>query len=450
VFEEISIVEEFFQFWSFSDPASSWVLVGSILLGATAGVVGCFTFLQKKALIGDVLAHSALPGVTTAFLIFHSREPSVIYAGAVVSCLVAAFFFGLLKRKTKIKQDAIQAIILSVFFAVGVFQLTIIQKAPGAAQAGLENLLFGKAAAITLSDLKVLSLVSVLCLVFIICFFQKLKILVFDPVYYSARGLGQSWVSAGLWLVLVVTIVTGLQLAGVVLVAALVLIPPAAARFWSKSLDSMVPLSALFGASAGALGANISFMMPAMPTGPWMVVVASLVFVFSCLFAPENGFVSRYLGRKRLKRTIREENFLRTVFKLGGELTENLPQIASSDVAGIRGYQPALARSLMDSLGAQGMIEVRGEECNLTSKGLARAVELTRFHRLWELYLTEEISAAADHVHEDAEEVEHVITPEIERGLLESIRKPGLDPHGKPIPGLTDADGDKEERDEPQ
>ncbi len=434
--EEIFILEELFQFWTFSDPASTWVLLGSVLLGATAGVAGCFTFLQKKSLIGDVLAHSALPGVTTAFLLFHSRGPLVIYLGAISSCLFAAFVFGFLQKKTRIKQDAIQAIILSVFFAVGVFQLTMIQKSPIAAQAGLENLLFGKAAAITLADLKVLSLVSILCLAFIFCFFQKLKILVFDPVYYNARGLGQSWLSAGLWLVLVVTIVTGLQLAGVVLVAALVLIPPAAARFWSKSLDRMLPLSALFGAVSGALGANVSFLIPAMPTGPWMVVIASMIFAVSCLFAPGNGFVSRYLGRKKLRRSIREENFLRTVFRLGGEVTEQLPLISSEQVAEIRGYDSSLAKSLMSSLGGQRMLSVEGSSCTLTEKGLERALELTRFHRLWELYLTEEISAAADHVHEDAEEVEHVMDAEIEKGLLESLKQPQLDPHGKPIPEL--------------
>ncbi len=437
-------LQESIEFWTFRDPAASWVLLASVLLGGIAGAVGCITFLQKRSLIGDALAHSALPGVTTGFILFSSRDPLFVYIGAILSCLLAAFCIVSMKAKTKIKDDSALAIVLSVFFAIGVFQLTIIQKNPLAAQAGIENLLFGKAAAMTKDDIKVLAGVSFLVFSFLVIFYQKIKILIFDSAYFQARGLGRMsifGISLGenffqklLWLLIVVTIITGLQLAGVVLVAAMVLTPAAASRFWSNSLLRMFYVSALFGSISGALGAYISYLSPAMPTGPWMVVVASFIFFISAVFAPRHGYLSRILGRIRLKTQTREENILRTLFKIGEEEPEECPSIAWSQVARIRDLQMSRLKKSMSELAKQGFLFLDGEECRLSPTGLARAVQLTRFHRLWELYLTQEIKAPADHVHEDAEEVEHVITSEIESSILESLKDIESDPHGRPIP----------------
>src|SRR5690606_7025568 len=146
--------QAFREFWSFSDPNVVWVVCGSLILGASAGAIGCFAFLRKRALTGDALAHAALPGVTSAFLLFQSRDPLVILGGAIVSCIAGYLVIEYLVNRTKVKEDSAFAIVLSLFFAFGIFQLTYIQKSEFAGQSGLDKLLFGQAAALVGDDVR--------------------------------------------------------------------------------------------------------------------------------------------------------------------------------------------------------------------------------------------------------------------------------------------------------
>ena len=100
------MLERFFEFWKFSDPNVVWVALGSLLLGATAGLIGTFPFLRKRALVGDALAHAALPGVMTAFLLTHSRDPLVLLLGAFLGCALGYVSIEALTLYTKIKEDS--------------------------------------------------------------------------------------------------------------------------------------------------------------------------------------------------------------------------------------------------------------------------------------------------------------------------------------------------------
>jgi len=128
------------------------VLAGTTLLGGTAGVLGSFAVLRRRALVGDLLSHAALPGLCLAFLVF-GRHFAGLVAGALVAGLLAIGLMTLVSRYTRTKEDAALGIILSTFFAAGVVLLSWIQKLPGAgSKAGLESYIFGQAAGMNLRD----------------------------------------------------------------------------------------------------------------------------------------------------------------------------------------------------------------------------------------------------------------------------------------------------------
>jgi manganese/zinc/iron transport system permease protein len=164
------------------------------------------------------------------------------------------------------------------------------------------------------------------------------------------------------------------------------------------------------------------------------VVAASALFAISLLAAPRRGLLGRVLRQARLKRRTTDENALKALFQLG-EIDHDFERTRGvAEIAERRGWRPReLARTLGHLLRA-GFVERTGDRVRLTQAGLERARRVVRLHRLWEVYLTERLHLAADHVHEDAEHIEHILTPELEAELEAILARPAFDPHAKPIP----------------
>ncbi len=422
------------EFWTLKDPNSRWVLSGAVLLGLTAGLIGCFAFLRNRSLTGDVLAHAALPGVTTAYLLLHDKSALVIFIGALISALLAQGATEFLVRQAKVKEDSALAIVLSTFFALGIFQLTLIQASGDGSQAGLDRILFGQAAALMQSDLQALLAIAVTALLVIFVFYHRLKVFCFDPIYAHALGLRLGAYHLLTATLLVVSIVVGLQLVGVVLMAAMLLIPPSCARYWTRRFEKMIWISGAIGAGAGAAGTTISYVAPRMPTGPWMVVVCAGAFAVSLLCGSERGLLPRLIRLERFRRKTLRENILRSLFKRGEEL-ESFTQCV--ELGALLRHQNVSLRALetaKNDLQREGLVQPAGRGICLTTAGLERGREITRAHRLWELYLTETVNIPEDHVHHNADLVEHVITKEMEDRLREELNAPQKDPHGKEIP----------------
>ncbi len=277
-------------FWQFEDINAVWVLVGTVLLGVSASVVGSFAVLKRQALIGDALAHSALPGVMMAFMLFHTQSPIVMLIGAMVSSLMGFMLMSWLPKKTKIKPDAALAITLSLFFALGLMALSYIQGLNVAGKSGLDKILFGQAAAMLPEDLIVLSSVALAVLLVVGVLFQKFRLITFNESYARSLGLAVSFYQTIFACLLVLVVVIGLQIVGVVLMAAVLLVPVSAARFWHPNLAVILWVAAIIGGLSGMVSANISYLAPSAPTGPWMVLVLAGLFLLSFLFAPYQGW----------------------------------------------------------------------------------------------------------------------------------------------------------------
>lgn len=416
-------------------PNLQWVMWGAALLGAVCGLIGSFAFIQRRALAGDAMAHAALPGVTTAFLIFQNRAPIVILGGAFASCIVGYVCLEFLSRRTKLKQDAALAIVLSLFFALGIFQLSLIQKRAIAGQSGLDKLLFGQAASLVPEDIRLLGLMGLLLVIITAMLFRRFELVLFDRNHAAALGVPVRLYDAIIALLLVSAVVVGLQLVGVVLMAAMLMTPAASARYWCTNLRTMVILSALLGAASGVSGALISYAYPHMPTGPWMVVVISLCFTVSLLFAPRRGIIRRLLRSYRVRTRIREENVLRSMYKLEEREGREGQGARVTDIIMSRNIKLKELDQTVHHLRKRNLISSGDDRVlHLTEQGRAEAARITRRHRLWELYLTRHIQIPADHVHADAEEIEHFLTPELEARLAAELGEPTTDPHGRRIP----------------
>lgn len=433
-----------------SDPNARWVLGGTALLGLAGGVLGSFALLRRRALLADALAHAALPGVCLAFLGSGSKELPVLLAGAAATGVLGTLAIVAITRSTRVKEDAALALVLSVFFGAGILLLTFVQKVPALDASGLDRFIFGQAATLLPGDLRLIAAVTAGLGAVTWLAFKELKLSVFDPLYAASIGLpvrGLELLLAGM---IVLAVVVGLQAVGAVLIVALLVVPPAAARLWTARLGSMTVLAGAIGAVAAGLGAALSAVQVpgpagapvALPTGPVIVLAAAAAFVVSLLAAPHRGLVAAAIARARQRRRILAENVLKTLYNLEEWRAPRgvPPGRAGSTLAELQAVRRLPARRLARALARlrrERLVErTAGTEPRwvLTEAGLREARRLVRSHRLWEVYLVERAMVAPDHVHRDAEEAEHVLEPELLAELEQRLGRPAHDVHGRPIP----------------
>lgn len=278
-----------------------WVLIGAILLGIAAGLNGTFAFLQKQSLVGDAAAHAALPGIALAYLILQQKDLPILMLGAAITSTLAVYLIQWIVSQSKLKADASIGLVLSVFFGFGIVLITLVNQGAGGNQSGLNDFIFGKAATMAKSDLIWLSGSALLIILMCLLFFKEWKLMIFDPVFAKGIGLPIERLRILLTALTVLTIVTGIQAVGVILMAAMLIIPAAASRFWSNHLGIMLVTSAFFGALSGALGTTISSLRVGLSTGPIIVLCASSLFLLSYCFAPTRGLLSKSRKKKAVK-----------------------------------------------------------------------------------------------------------------------------------------------------
>lgn len=427
-------METLIEFFSFEYPNIKYVVFGTILLSISSAVVGCFTFIKKKSLVGDVVSHAVLPGICISFLASGSKDPFLLIIGAFISGWISILVMDAIIRNTKIKEDAATGLSLSVFFGIGILLMTYIQHSGNASQSGLDTFLFGKAAALVGIDLIAFSIIAVIVLIVVFLFYKEFKLISFDPQFARVIGLPIRRLEVILTSITVLAVVTGIQAVGVVLMAAMLITPAAAARFWTNRLSKMLIIASIFGAFSGISGAFISYSTPSMPTGPWMVMVLSIIALFSFFFAPGRGIVINQWNRLKIQKQLLEENLLKTFFKIGETTGDYYQKIEANDLRLVRAFSSAQLNKGLRKLNTNGYVVKDTSGWKLSKEGYDKGKRITRLHRLWELYLTKYLRIAPDHVHEDADTIEHVITPELEARLETLLDFPTSDPHQSAIP----------------
>lgn len=351
------------------------VAVGAAVLGLTSGALGSFAVLRGQSLLGDAISHAALPGVALAFMITGSKAPLVLVVGAALAGWVATLAVGAVVRRTRVPTDAALGIALSVFFGFGMVLLTRIQASPDAAQAGLDRFLFGQAAALVAGDVVVMAVLAALALSAVAVFWKEFKLLLFDADFAAAQGLPVRALDAGLTTLLVVAVAIGLQTVGVVLMSALVVAPASAARQWTDRLSGVVVLAGVFGAVSGVAGALISASAARLPTGPVIVLVATVIVGVSLLFAPRRGLVAAWARARRSRRVLRLAGTLEDLYTLALGHADPHHAHEAAVLRTMTGLPEAVDPTLA-ALADRGLVEGQGTAWALTPAGLAEAQRL--------------------------------------------------------------------------
>lgn len=422
--------KELIEFFTFSEPNVRLVFWGALVLCSVSAMVGCFTYLRKRSLMGDVIAHSVLPGICLAFLVARQKEPAYLLIGASITGWLAVWLVDFITRHSKIKSDTAIALILSVFFGAGVLLLTHIQHTGMSSQSGLDSFIFGKAASMQQNEVNLFTIIAVIVGVVILFFKRGFYVLSFDEDYARAVGFPVPFLKIILSVITVLVVAAGVQAVGVVLMASLLITPAATARFWTNRLNILILIAVLVGAVSGIIGSAISYTYSGMPTGPWIVVVLSLLAFFSALVSPQRGMFYRIFRKRQQNRKIISENVLKRFFYLPQDESSH----SKSIILGEKSITVADFNLGINRLIRNKLVERVGANYKLTNLGKIAAKEIVRKHRLWEMYLSRYFNLKEDHLHDDAEGIEHIITPEILKELEEILDRPEKDPHDKIIP----------------
>ena len=281
------------------------VTIGAALLGAVSGSLGTYAVLRRQSLLGDAISHAALPGIAIVFLLTGSKAPLILVLGAAIAGWLGTLLIMSVVRLTRIKYDSALGIVLSTFFGFGLVLHTLIQRTGNANQAGLDTFLFGQAATILTRDILTMGVLGGIAIVITFIFWKELKLLVFDEGFAASLGFPIRALDILLTSLLVIAIVLGLQAVGAVLMSAMLVAPAVAARQWTDKFSVMMFLAACFGALAGVSGTIISSTASRIPTGPTIVLCATVVVGFSIAFASNRGLLWDRLRQQRNRRNLK-------------------------------------------------------------------------------------------------------------------------------------------------
>jgi manganese/zinc/iron transport system permease protein len=278
------------------------VAAGVAAVGFAAGVVGGLCVLRKRALVGDAAAHATLVGVACTFLITGRRDLPLLLVGALVSAVAGLGVLVLLRRFTRTRDDAATAIVIGVSFGLGIALVSGIPAWGYPDSAGLEQFLLGHTAAITARDAFLLTGVACGALLVVGLTCKEATLVAFDAAFAAAAGWPVALIDYLLVALVALMVVVGLPAVGAVLVTALVVIPPTAARFWTDRVGPMLLLGGAIGLAAALTGVVVSAGRPGLATGPLVVLAAALMFLVSFVAAPSRGWIARRLQQAQLAR----------------------------------------------------------------------------------------------------------------------------------------------------
>lgn len=434
----------------FTDPVLAAPTIGSMLMSLVAAFVGTFAVLKKQSLIGETLSHACYPGVIIALIVTKLYFPSdndalalfVPMIGAGFSCVLGMYLVQLLTDRFKIAGDSALCFVLASFFGVALVLLTALQGIFPTLYKELQGYLFGQAATQTTIHIVIYAILALLILCSVLLYYRPIKAVLFDSIYAKTIGIDCEKINFLLLAITVLAVVIGIRSLGVVLLSAMLIFPAISCRLWTAKLELLLVLSAIFGLLSGFFGIYFSHRLSlfythdnqfvSFPTGPMIVLMASLLFLFSVLFAPQKGLLFRILRRWKFRRLCQQENVLKAIWKFCSK--SNTPSFSANDLSTVFYATPGRLFGLLSALEKKGWIQKIGQKWELTALGMLWGRKIVRLHRLWEVYLVQYCGVGKDRVHPSAEEMEHIITPEIEHEIELILHNPHQDPHHQPIP----------------
>lgn len=423
----------------FIDPVLRAPTIGSMLMCMAAGLVGVLVFVRKRSLLGESLSHAAYPGVILALLItttlFPLQEESSaigVLVGAFLSSFLGLFAIDFLEKKFRVKSDAALCFILSSFFGIGITLASRAQMTFPKAYRQMQLFLFGQAATMTDIHIVIYAVLAALIILTLSLFYKEFKTINFDFAFAKSLGVPTKLLETATYVLIVLAVVVGMRSVGVVLMSAMLIAPAVAARQYTNKLCTMFFLAGFFGLLSGYLGNFFSLELSlyfdtSLATGPMIVMVATLLCLFSLLFAREKGLIVRLFRAALFRQKCALENILKALWRAGRPMPyKELKQLQRMLHSEIFFVLLRIRKEKLIVKTAFGYI--------LTESGKEKAAHIVRLHRLWEVYLANYLGVGKERVHKSAEEMEHLITPELEKELTKLLGDPIFDPHHQLIP----------------
>ena len=362
--------------------AAAVVAVGSMVLGAAAGLLGALAVLQGRSLVGDAVSHSALPGVAVAFLVTGAKDPATLLVGAAIAGVIGAIAMVGIERTQRMRPDVAIGVVLSSFFSLGVVLLTHIASTGGAEQAGLDSYLFGQAAGMVEGDVELMTWLAVGAALGLALGYRALKTSIFDREFAGSLGLPVRLLDIAVTALLVVAVVIGLQTVGAILMVAMLIVPAVVARQLTDRLSRLLPLAAATGAAVGVVGALLSIER-AVPTGPVIVLVGVAAALVVLMLAPGRGIVWRAI---RLARARRRERIGGVLIDLETAMHHGPPP--TPEELALATARPARdVRRGLRALERAGLLARDGGRVMLNARGAAHAHQALEGRRLWSAWL---------------------------------------------------------------
>jgi zinc/manganese transport system permease protein len=269
-------------------------LVGALALALGAGPIGVFLMLRRMSLVGDAMAHAILPGAAIGFLL-SGLSLFAMTAGGLIAGFVIALGAGFVARATELKEDASLAAFFLISLAVGV---TIVSLKGN--NVDLLHFLFGTVLALDDPTLLLIAGITTISLTALALIYRPLVLECVDPLFLRSVSRAGAPVHIAFLALVVMNLVGGFHALGTLLAVGIMMLPAVIARFWARDITAMILVAALSGAVSGYAGLLLSYHSGA-PSGPAIILVAGVLYVFSVLFGPVGGLVRQMFPGRHLE-----------------------------------------------------------------------------------------------------------------------------------------------------
>jgi manganese/zinc/iron transport system permease protein len=422
----------------FLDPIFRAPTLGCILMAISTSLIGVIAVLKKRSLVGETISHATYPGVVLGiffFAVFFPKHEKL----SIILVLFFAYLFAILAMKLisilethfKVKSDASLCFILASFFGFGILFSSHIQFAFTNHYKQIQMYLYGQSATMTDAHIVIYAILTSLIISLLYIFYRPLQLVLFDASHAKSLNINPDKINRLFNHLLAIALVLGIRSAGIILVSGMLVAPAIAARQYTDKLSKLFILAAILSSISAFFGNYLAVQLSiltskTLPSGPLIVLISSSIAFLSLLFAPKNGFLARLIRIFGFKKRCLQENILKYIWKYHPKHLH--------DIKSFFHLNHFFLKFTLQQMMRRKLLTFSNGLYSLTEKGEMDAINIVRLHRLWELYLANHLGMNAKKVHPSAEQMEHILTPEIEKKLTKILNNPKNDPHKQPIP----------------
>ncbi|WP_372787936.1 metal ABC transporter permease [Paraconexibacter sp.] len=288
------------------------IILTAGLVATAAGLLGPFLILRRVALMSDAVSHAVLPGIVLVYLLFETRAPLPVIAGAGLFAIVCVLAIDALRGTGLVKSDAAIALVFPALFALGVIGVT---RWASGAHLDLDSTIYGEIAfapfdtwtlfgAEVARSIVIMGSVAAVNLLLITLTWKEMKVTTFDPEFSRTVGIPPILLSRLLLVAVAMTAVTAFESVGAILVVTMLIVPAATAYLLTDRLWVMVATTVAIGWVSATGGHTLAIEADASIAGA-MGLVAAGCFTIALFASPRYGLLARSLQRRRRRRAMR-------------------------------------------------------------------------------------------------------------------------------------------------